>query len=95
LLAAEKVFKLSRPFVREDLHAFFVRRRLEKSPGYRFYGIKSNAHKKQNFSFPLKIKRSGSRPVGEGDWKIPQGVSKRKLKISSTAGRWKAKFFSS
>ncbi|TVP83044.1 MAG: hypothetical protein EA344_10330 [Alkalicoccus sp.] len=32
-------------------------------------------------------KRSGNRrtPVKEGDWKIPQGVGTRKLKISSTA----------
>ncbi len=62
--------------------------------GIGFTELRAMLIKKQNFSFPLKIKRSGSRPVGEGDWKIPQGVSKRKLKISSTAGRWKAKFFS-
>jgi hypothetical protein len=43
-------------------------------PGRRFYAIKSTVYEKQNFSFFMK-KRSGNRPVEEGDWKIPQGAA--------------------
>ncbi|TVP87523.1 MAG: hypothetical protein EA344_01690 [Alkalicoccus sp.] len=43
-------------------------------------------HKKQK-DVAYTEKRSGNRrtPVEEGDWKIPQSVSSRKLEISSTA----------
>jgi hypothetical protein len=45
-------------------------------------------HEKRSPLLFMKKKRSGNRrtPVEEGDWKIPQGVSLRKLEISSTAG---------
>jgi hypothetical protein len=78
--------QLSRSSVREDLHAFFFRRRLEKSPWHRFYSIKSSVYEKQNFSF--SVKKTKWKPVdacGRRRLEDPAGRSPRKLRISSTA----------
>ncbi|TVP82584.1 MAG: hypothetical protein EA344_11485 [Alkalicoccus sp.] len=57
------------PSVREDLPAFFFRRRLYPGTGFSERAIGIIKSRRTSLS---RQQRSGNQPVEEGDWKIPQ-----------------------
>ncbi len=57
-----EILPLSLPFVRDDRHAFFFRRRLETSPCLRFFDRKWEKETISVFSFAKQERSGGARP---------------------------------